>query len=229
MPKMLNKPRAICIGRQASSAAARRPGARQRPIRPLHLAEQLRRPHRLAARCSSGVMSGWSLCPAERPRGHDRRAARAVAVGRCWRFSGCGHGRITLAHSRLCSPALDPPSPSGSIAPSSPSPSIISRLSRRRRLFGSTEVTAAGPVIFASFRPFRFARLVAVGRGDAIGARSSTESTAAPIVAVMMKLTNNPRVMGSFTLLPWFRIVGWINGVGHELLRRGAVRGTLLL
>ena len=51
---------------------------------------------------------------------------------------------------------------------------------------------------------------------------------AAPIVAVMMKLTNNPRVMGSFTLSPWFRIVGWITVLVMSFCVVGLF-GTLLV
>lgn len=34
--------------------------------------------------------------------------------------------------------------------------------------------------------------------------------TAAPIMAIMMRLADNPSVMGRFILSPWLRIVGWI-------------------
>ena len=84
----------------------------------------------------------------------------------------------------------------------------LARRPKQAAAFYATLVTATGIGIGMNFLPIDPIRALywsAIINGV----------MAAPIVAVMMKLTNNPRVMGSFTLSPWFRIVGWIT-VGEK-------------
>jgi Mn2+/Fe2+ NRAMP family transporter len=51
---------------------------------------------------------------------------------------------------------------------------------------------------------------------------------AAPIIAVMMNLASNPRVMGRFTLSSWLKIIGWITATVMALCVVGLVASLAL-
>ena len=51
---------------------------------------------------------------------------------------------------------------------------------------------------------------------------------AAPIIAVMMNLASNPRVMGRFTLSSWLKIVGWITAAVMALCVVGLIASLAL-
>ena len=100
---------------------------------------------------SSSVISGTSLRHDPCFRAVTIADARAVVVGRRWRFSGCGHDRVTLALGRCGWLRFARLLQAGGFRTYLSGPAF-SQTGRRPPF----PTTTAGPVISASFRPFRF-------------------------------------------------------------------------
>jgi Mn2+/Fe2+ NRAMP family transporter len=97
----------------------------------------------------------------------------------------------------------------------------LSRRPKEARAFYATLALATGVGMIINFLPIDPIRALywsAIINGV----------LAAPIIVVMMNLTSNPRVMDSFTLSSWLRVVGWITAFVMSLCVVGLL-GTLLL